>query len=199
MDGRTALAEIRKQPALESLPVIAVTASSKAGEEMELQSQFTGYIRKPFSRQTLYQELAQFLQRVRPAETLEPIPTPSPERAAEWQELVFELRRLLNTEWPALRDSLAINQTRAFARKLFPSATRRNAIRSSLMPPRSPRSRTPTPSAWNVTSPRSPSWLSRSKFLCSARPCVRPISSVSVTEYEHSLTRNQHRLPARRG
>jgi len=34
-----------------SLPVIAVTASSKVGEEMELQSQFSGYIRKPFSRQ----------------------------------------------------------------------------------------------------------------------------------------------------
>ena len=30
MDGRTALAEIRKQPLLESLPVIAVTASSQA-------------------------------------------------------------------------------------------------------------------------------------------------------------------------
>jgi hypothetical protein len=55
---------------------------------------------------------------VRPTETLEPILTPSPERAAEWQELVSELRRLLNTEWPALRDSLAINQTRAFAREL---------------------------------------------------------------------------------
>ena len=118
MDGRTALAEIRKQPALELLPVIAVTASSQAAEETNLRSQFTGYVRKPFSRHTLYQELAQVLQKVRPAETLEPIPTPSPERAAEWQALVSELRRLLNTEWPALRDSLAINQTRAFARKL---------------------------------------------------------------------------------
>ena len=118
MDGRTALAEIRKQPALELLPVIAVTASSEASEETNLRSQFTGYVRKPFSRHTLYQELAQVLPKVRPAETLEPIPTPSPERAAEWQALLLELRRLLNTEWPALRDSLAINQTRAFARKL---------------------------------------------------------------------------------
>ena len=118
MDGRTALAEIRKQPALELLPVIAVTASSQASEETKLRSQFTGYVRKPFSRHTLYQELARVLQRVRPAVTLEPILTPSPERAAEWQALVSELRRLLNTEWPALRDSLAINQTRAFARKL---------------------------------------------------------------------------------
>jgi signal transduction histidine kinase/AmiR/NasT family two-component response regulator len=118
MDGRTALAEIRKQPMLELLPVIAVTASSEAAEETNLRSQFTGYVRKPFSRHTLYQELARVLPRVRPAETLEPILTPSPERVAEWQALVSELRRLLNTEWPALRDSLAINQTRAFARKL---------------------------------------------------------------------------------
>jgi len=118
MDGRTALAEIRKQPRLELLPVIAVTASSQAAEETNLRRQFTGYIRKPFSRHTLYQELAQVLQRVRPAETFEPIPAPSAERTAEWQALVFELQRLLDIEWPALRDSLAINQTRAFARKL---------------------------------------------------------------------------------
>jgi signal transduction histidine kinase/ActR/RegA family two-component response regulator len=117
MDGRTALVQIRKQPMLELLPVIAVTASSQASEETNLRSQFTGYIRKPFSRQTLYQELAQVLQRA-PTGILQPIVAPSPERAAEWQSLVFELRRSLNTEWPALRDSLAINQTKAFARKL---------------------------------------------------------------------------------
>ena len=71
MDGRTTLAEIRKQASLVSLPVIAVTASSKAGEEMELQSQFSGYIRKPFSRQTLFLALAQFLQRASPGNGLE--------------------------------------------------------------------------------------------------------------------------------
>ena len=71
MDGRTTLAEIRKQASLVSLPVIAVTASSKAGEERELQSQFSGYIRKPFSRQTLFVALAQFLQRASPGNGLE--------------------------------------------------------------------------------------------------------------------------------
>jgi signal transduction histidine kinase/DNA-binding response OmpR family regulator len=128
MDGRTTLAKIRKQASLVSLPVIAVTASSKAGEEMELQSQFSGYIRKPFSRQTLFMELAQFLQRASPGnglegqnlvQTLKSIPVPSPEQSAQWQELALELRRREATEWPKLRDSLAVNETRAFAHKLF--------------------------------------------------------------------------------
>jgi signal transduction histidine kinase/DNA-binding response OmpR family regulator len=128
MDGRATLAEIRKQASLMSLPVIAVTASSKAGEEMELQSQFSGYIRKPFSRQTLFVALAQFLQRASPGNgpegqnlgsTFKNIPIPTPDQAAWWQELALELRRQEENEWPRLRDSLAVNETRAFAHKLF--------------------------------------------------------------------------------
>jgi signal transduction histidine kinase/CheY-like chemotaxis protein len=128
MDGRTALAEIRKQASLASLPVIAVTASSKAGEEVELQRQFSGYIRKPFSRQTLFVALAQFLQRTLPGngveqpnlgQTLKRIPLPSPDQAAQWQKLALELRRREAAEWPTLRDSLAVNETRAFAHNLF--------------------------------------------------------------------------------
>ncbi len=128
MDGRTALAEIRKQANLVSLPVIAVTASSKAGEAVELQSQFSGYIRKPFSRQTLFAELAQFLQRAslgnglegqNLGQNLKGIPVPSPDQATQWQELALELRHREATEWPTLRDSLAVNQTRAFAHELF--------------------------------------------------------------------------------
>ena len=128
MDGRATLIEIRKQASLMSLPVIAVTASSKAGEEMELQSQFSGYIRKPFSRQTLFVALAQFLQRASPGngpegqnlgQALKNIPIPTPDQAAQWQELALELRRQEANEWPRLRDSLAVNGTRAFAHKLF--------------------------------------------------------------------------------
>jgi signal transduction histidine kinase/DNA-binding response OmpR family regulator len=128
MDGRTVLAEIRKQASLVSLPVIAVTASSKAGEEKVLQSQFSGYIRKPFSRQTLFAALAQFLQRAAPDNgiacqniglTLKSIPIPTPEQAAQWRELALELRRQEAIEWPKLRDSLAVNETRAFAHNLF--------------------------------------------------------------------------------
>jgi signal transduction histidine kinase/DNA-binding response OmpR family regulator len=128
MDGRITLTEIRKQARLTSLPVIAVTASSESGEETELQSQFSGYIRKPFSRRTLFLALAQFLQQVpnkdplkhpNSAQTLAGVPTPLPEHAAQWRELALELRRQQTAQWPALRDSLAVNETRAFAHKLF--------------------------------------------------------------------------------
>ncbi len=128
MDGRTTLAEIRKQASLMSLPVIAVTASSKVGEEKELQNAFSGYIRKPFSRQSLFLALAQFLQKASSGtvledksieETLKNIPHPSPDQTALWEQLALELRRQEATEWPALRDSLAINETRAFAHRLF--------------------------------------------------------------------------------
>jgi signal transduction histidine kinase/DNA-binding response OmpR family regulator len=128
MDGRTALAEIRKQTSLASLPVIAVTASSKAGEETELQNQFSGFIRKPFSRQTLFVALARFLQRTSPEngpkcqnlwQSLQGLSIPSADQASQWQELVLELRRQQATDWPTLRDSLAVNETRAFAHNLF--------------------------------------------------------------------------------
>ena len=128
MDGRTALAEIRKQASFASLPVIAVTASSKTSDETELQRQFSGFIRKPFSRHTLFLALAQFLQ---PAtretalevpfspETAKALAPPTPDQVAAWEELGVELRRREAADWPALRESLAVNETRAFAHKLF--------------------------------------------------------------------------------
>jgi CheY-like chemotaxis protein len=130
MDGRTALREIRRRPALVSLPVIAVTASSRVGEDQELRNEFNGYVRKPFSRQTLFAALAEFLQRAPPraspspsgleASAIDsPSPAPLPEYAAEWRALWVELSGLEAAAWPGLRASLAINETRAFAHKLF--------------------------------------------------------------------------------
>src|SRR5205807_9090031 len=44
---------------------------------------------------------------------------PSVMRGETWHSLVPELRALQATEWPGLRDSLAITATQAFARKLY--------------------------------------------------------------------------------
>ena len=127
MDGRTTLVEIRKQARLASLPIIAVTASSEPIEDTELRGQFSAFIRKPFSRHTLFLALAQFLQKASAKglqrqdlrEAFQSIPVASPAQAAQWHELALELRRRETTVWPALRDSLAVNETRAFAHQLF--------------------------------------------------------------------------------
>jgi hypothetical protein len=120
--------------------VIAITASSPAEEEHGLRNQFTGFLRKPFTRRALFHELAGFLPRARvnsaparhhvvgvPANPSLSFSAPNgtnqasaPAEAASqtWKTLVPELRTMQATEWPALRDSLAISATQAFARKL---------------------------------------------------------------------------------
>jgi signal transduction histidine kinase/CheY-like chemotaxis protein len=126
MDGRETLAEIRKIPALELLPVVAVTASSQEHHEKNLGDRFNGYLRKPFSQRMLYKELGQFLRRrgqASPAlggsgEIPKPAAIATAKRAMDWEVLLAEMRVLHAGEWAALRESLAINDTQAFARKL---------------------------------------------------------------------------------
>jgi signal transduction histidine kinase/CheY-like chemotaxis protein len=123
MSGYEALDEIRKIPGLEFLPVIAVTASNLAHEEKNLKERFSGYVRKPFSKRELFEELADFLppdsRRVGETETgetsarsavpaLEPVP----------KELITQLRQLLVEPWPSIRDSVAVNESRTFAEGL---------------------------------------------------------------------------------
>jgi len=116
MDGCDALTAIRQTPGLELLPVIAVTASSVLEQETNLREKFSGYLRKPFTQRQLFSELAHFLPRQPKAENnSENLVTLSP---SESRELSAQLRRLAEQEWPAVRDSLAINETLAFAQRL---------------------------------------------------------------------------------
>jgi len=119
MDGNEALAEIRKTPGLEFLPVIAITASNLMGEENSTKERFSGYVRKPFSKRELFDELADFLPQQPRAESPEeknvPVKkeiTPAP------KELVSQLRRLLIEPWPSIRDSVAVNESKIFAQGL---------------------------------------------------------------------------------
>ena len=126
MDGRAVLVEIRKLAGFEMIPVIAVTASSLMAEELELKEKFNGYVRKPFSRNELFDELAQFFP-AHPAPGSDPPPpnapvgpmpvSPAPLVAARPQ-LLAELRRLEKETWPAIRDSVAVNECKAFGRNL---------------------------------------------------------------------------------
>jgi len=119
MDGREALLAIRKVSGLELTPVIAVTASSLMSEETELRTRFSGYVRKPFSKRELFDELAQFLPRHAANDGVGAAAANSDHGAMPVApELLEELRRLLVEEWPAVRDSLAINESKAFAVKL---------------------------------------------------------------------------------
>ena len=116
LDGHGALAEIRKIDGLQVTPVIAVTASNSLLDPA-MKTQFSGYVRKPFSRRELFDELARFLPRHGTAQPAPPA-TPGFAETPVARDLVPELKRLQSKEWPALRDSLAINETKAFAARL---------------------------------------------------------------------------------
>ncbi len=113
MDGHQTLAEIRKIPGMELVPAIAVTASTQQDDY------FSGYIRKPFSRHELFNELAEFLPRHLPSDlpargetTAETAAGPTPD------ELLAQLRQLLVEPWPSLCNTMAVNETKTFARQL---------------------------------------------------------------------------------
>jgi signal transduction histidine kinase/CheY-like chemotaxis protein len=124
MSGREALTEIRRTAGLELLPVIAVTASSLTAEENLLKERFSGYVRKPFSKRELFDELAEFLPRradvaAAPGDSAksdtEMLPGAGVPAA---KELVDHLRQLLIDPWPSIRDSVAVNESKTFARGL---------------------------------------------------------------------------------
>jgi signal transduction histidine kinase/CheY-like chemotaxis protein len=124
MNGDEALTEIRKIPGLEFMPVIAVTASSLMREENSLQERFSGYVRKPFSKRELFDELADFLPRHSKTESSKEIggsgqaKNASANFAPAPKELISQLRRLIVEPWPSIRDSVAINESKVFAQGL---------------------------------------------------------------------------------
>jgi CheY-like chemotaxis protein len=123
MDGRAALKALRETKELEPLPVIAVTASSLAGEEKSLRESFDGFVRKPFSRAQLFRELAQFIPRnktskakARDMEDVQPGPG--------WKALIEKLHDVEASRWPAVRDGMVISEVSAFAGQLQQLAVR---------------------------------------------------------------------------
>ncbi len=119
LDGRSALREIHKLSGAEILPIIAVTASSMSGDEAVLRGIFAGFVRKPFTRRALFDEMAAFLPSQpkaapeAPAEAAEPVPVRS-----DWGELVAKLEEVQAGSWVAVKESGAINETKAFAEHL---------------------------------------------------------------------------------
>jgi signal transduction histidine kinase/FixJ family two-component response regulator len=124
MNGYEALEIIRKIPGLEFLPVIAVTASNLMNEDKVLKERFSGFVRKPFSKRELFDELADFLPRHAPSAATKNIEDQSAQESVPTavspvpKELISQLRQLIIDPWPTIRDSVAVNESRVFAEGL---------------------------------------------------------------------------------
>jgi signal transduction histidine kinase/CheY-like chemotaxis protein len=118
MSGYEVLSAIQKFIGLEMVPAIAITASALLDEEDVVREKFSGYVRKPFSKRELFDELAEFLPRheveaaPKTDETEDELFTRAP------KELLTQLRQLLVESWPAIRDSVAVNESKTFAQNL---------------------------------------------------------------------------------
>jgi signal transduction histidine kinase/CheY-like chemotaxis protein len=119
MDGYQALANIRKIVGMELVPSIAVTASTLLEEENQLKEKFSGYVRKPFSKRQLFDELSEFLPRFeRKPENAYMQDGIAAKTSPYPKELLTKLRELIIAPWPQIRDSVAVNESKIFAQTL---------------------------------------------------------------------------------
>ena len=124
MNGSEAVEKMRRKPDLESVPVIAVTASSLLPEAGNTRHRFNGYLRKPFSPAELYREIAQIIPRITGTgrEKLPDFPPEVPDseaHATAWQTAIRKLHQMESSSWAALRNSLAITEAMHFAGRLL--------------------------------------------------------------------------------
>jgi signal transduction histidine kinase/DNA-binding NarL/FixJ family response regulator len=124
MDGREARQQMRRIATLERTRVLAVTASSLAGDEYPLRRTFDGYLRKPFSQHELYGELRRLfvngVQAEAPAVATEtPVPSNTASNDPEANAVALAaLEKLAGDRWRALCDSLAMRDCRLFAEEI---------------------------------------------------------------------------------
>ena len=62
MDGYTVAEQLRQNPALATIPIVAVTSYAMTGDrERILEAGCTGYLEKPINPDTFHQDILQFL------------------------------------------------------------------------------------------------------------------------------------------
>jgi signal transduction histidine kinase/DNA-binding response OmpR family regulator len=127
LDGHSARNVIREFPELQSIPMIAVTASSLLTEELNLRKIFEGYLRKPLTRSLLYTELARLLPKDGMRQSISPLPETlttahAPVDTSRWREMLVRLRKLEKDTWPVLSRSMGSRETEVFARELAAAA-----------------------------------------------------------------------------
>jgi CheY-like chemotaxis protein len=75
MDGYTVARELRKDPALRNIPIIAVTSYAMAGDrEKSLAAGCNGYLEKPINPDTFVTEIERFLPQNQKGEQHDPSP-----------------------------------------------------------------------------------------------------------------------------
>jgi len=123
LDGQGAIMEIRADPALRHIPIIAVTASTLKEAEAKIRSICNAFIRKPFSQAELARELQPFLQpradishEVETA-TFAEIDT-NVMMCERWPELAERLAREEQEVWPGLCQTLTVRRIGQFAQRL---------------------------------------------------------------------------------
>jgi PAS domain S-box-containing protein len=73
IDGQTALELIRKDPQAEGIPIVAMSASVMKGTEQQIRDQgFNGFLGKPISRNSLFNELSRHLVHRRKEQVTKP-------------------------------------------------------------------------------------------------------------------------------
>jgi CheY-like chemotaxis protein len=117
-DGPTAAREIKTEAEYKLTPIIAVTAGSMPGghESPLLGEDFDGALRKPFTRQEMYDALALFLkeeprQRRRDSDAKEAFSPPS-------VRVLGKLRELLDVKWPEVKSRMSMSEVVEFSEEL---------------------------------------------------------------------------------
>lgn len=120
MDGKEAAMRLKQDPARQMLPIVAVTAGS-LGEEIPGDSNkkhFDAWLRKPFTRRELYDQMAVFLKPHTLAKKSTPVSSSIATAAA-----ATVLQNLLTETWPAVQQRLVISEVRDFSETLSTLAT----------------------------------------------------------------------------
>lgn len=135
MSGDRARAIMLEDEYLAGIPVIAVTASSLLKQERRLRRSFDGYIRKPFSRSTLFEEMRDVLAKHSPGQVVLEVPPAIPpaipnvavaglkareseKRKKRIEELQEKLRFIQGNQWNHLLRAMILSDIHSVSYEL---------------------------------------------------------------------------------
>ncbi len=115
MDGIEATIRIKSNQQFQGVPVLAITAGS-LGSEAQVNGAggcFDAWLRKPFTRKSLYGEMMEFLKPVENgSENSKAVENPVSEEAAAL------LRAIMDSQWHLLRSRMVVSEVAVFAAEL---------------------------------------------------------------------------------